>query len=402
MPCIGVSVPSAHLAFLTRVVQMWYRLGGTMTRKRERVADGIYKEEGPRGMRYLVRWRDAQGGEHSKVFARLKDARDHRAEMQANRDREAERARGQGVTVNEVADIYFGQHPHWRATTRESVRARLTPIRAALGEMEVQAVRASDIKRYLGDLHKQGRTPKTQEAARALLRAVFAVAVDDGFIDRNPVTPVKAIRDNRTAEERDARLTDDQLAAIARHLPSDEWRRFLTFILGTGMRGGEAAGLSWDRVDRLHARIRVDRQLISGNYGEPVFGPPKTKNSTRWVPMRPGIREVLEEQHQAHPVTVDGLVWVTDSGAPMGRSVRSEAWRTAARGLDLPPGARGWHAVRHTAGSRLLDSGAPVTAIAAMFGHSVAELTATYAHADRDYTQTLAAIPLDGKRIETA
>jgi len=160
--------------------------------------------------------------------------------------------------------------------------------------------------------------------------------------------------------------------------------------------------LSWDRVDFLHARIRVDRQLISGGWGTPTFGLPKTKNSTRWVPMRPGIREVLEEQRQAHPVTVDGLVFVTDTGAPMGRSVRSEAWRIAAQGLDLPPAVRGWHAVRHTAGSRLLDSGAPVTAIAAMLGHTVEELMNTYAHADVDYTATLAAIPLDGKRTETA
>lgn len=373
-----------------------------MGRKRERVAEGIYKETGPRGSRYLVRWRDAEGKDRTRTFARLKDAREHRADALANREQEAERSRGRGVTVDALADTYLAQHPQWRDTTRSTQVARLRPIRETLGTREVQTVRASDIKQYLGQLHKDGRTPKTQEATRALLRAVFQVAVDDGLIDRNPVASVKAIRDQRTAEERDARLTDDQLAALSEHLPSDEWRRLLVFILGTGMRGGEAAGLTWDRVDSLHARIRVDRQLISGNYGEPVFGPPKTKNSTRWVPMRPGIREVLEAQQQAHPVTVDGLVFVTDTGAPMGRSVRSEAWRIAARGLDLPPGARGWHAVRHTAGSRLLDSGAPVTAIAAMLGHTVEELMNTYAHADVDYTATLAAIPLDGKQTETA
>ena len=372
-----------------------------MDRKRERVAEGIYKETGPRGTRYLVRWRDAEGKDRTRTFARLKDAREHRADALANREQEAERARGRGVTVDDIADTYLAQHPQWRDTTRSTQVARLRPIREALGTREVQTVKASDVKQYLGQLHKDGRTPKTQEATRALLRAVFQVAVDDGLIDRNPVASVKAIRDQRTAEERDARLTDEQLAALSEHLPSDEWRRLLVFVLGTGMRGGEAAGLSWDRVDFLHARIRVDRQLISGNYGEPVFGPPKTKNSTRWVPMRPGIREVLEEQQQAHPVTVDGLVFVTETGAPMGRSVRSEAWRIAARGLDLPPGARGWHAVRHTAGSRLLDSGAPVTAIAAMLGHTVEELMNTYAHADVDYTATLAAIPLDGKRTDT-
>ena len=367
-----------------------------MKRKRVRVAEGVYRETGPRGTRYLAKWRNAEGKEHTRSFPHLKDAREFRADALAHRGKEAERAKGDGVTVNDIADTYLSQNPHWRDTTRSTAITRLRPIREALGSRQVQAVRASDIKQYLTQLHSAGRTPKTQEATRALLRAVFQVAVDDGLIERNPVASVKAIRDQRTPEERDARLTDDQIAALAEHMPADEWRRLLVFILGTAMRGGEAAGLTWDRVDFLHSRIRVDRQLISGNYGEPVFGPPKTKNSTRWVPIRPGIREVLEEQQQAHPVTVDGLVWVTATGAPMARSVRGDAWRFAARGIDLSPGARGWHAIRHTSGSRLLDSGAPVTAIAAMLGHSVEELMNTYAHADVDYTATLAVIPLRG------
>lgn len=369
-----------------------------MGRHRERISEGISKETGQRGTRYLVRWRDAEGIDRTRTFARLQDARQHRADALANRQEESERARGKGVTVDDIADIYVAQHPHWRESTRSTNVARLTGIRAALGTMEVQAVRASDIKRFIGQLHKEGRTPKTQEATRALLRAVFQVAVDDGFITRNPVASVKAIRDQRTAEDRDARLTDEQLAAIAEHLPSDEWRRLLTFILGTGLRGGEAAGLTWDRVDFLHGIIRVDRQLVSGNYGDPQFGKPKTRNSARVVPMRPGIASVLEEQRDAHPVTVAGLVFVTATGAPMGRAVRSEAWRNAARGLDLPPGVRGWHAVRHTAGSRLLDSGAPVTAIARMFGHTVDELLSTYAHASDDYVERLADIPFQDTR----
>jgi integrase len=343
-----------------------------------------------------VRWRTAAGEERTKVFPRLQEAREYRATALANKEQEAERAAGKGITVRNAADTYLTQHPHWRDSTRATHVARLSPILEALGEMQVQEVKTSDIKRYLSKLHREGKTAKTQEATRALLRAIFQSALHDELITRNPVDAVKAIRDDRSAEERDARLTDEQIAELSKHLPSDEWRGFLTFILGTAMRGGEAAGLTWDRVDFLHRRIRVDRQLLSGNYGDPVFGAPKTKNSTRWVPMRPGVSEVLEAQREAHPLTPAGLVWVTETNAPMGKAVRSEAWRRAAKGLALPTAARGWHAIRHTAGSRLLDSGAPITAIAAMLGHTVEELTNTYAHADVDYTTALAAIPLSG------
>lgn len=110
--------------------------------------------------------------------------------------------------------------------------------------------------------------------------------------------------------------------------------------------------------------------------------------------MRPDTREVLKEQQRTHPVTIAGLVWVTVTGAAMGRGKRAEAWRVAARRLGLPEAARGWHAVRHTAGSRLLDSAAPISSIAAMLGHTEHELINTYAHADENYVVPLAQIPL--------
>lgn len=43
-----------------------------------------------------------------------------------------------GVAVSEVADVYCGYHPDWGHSTREIVIARLTPIRAALGEVGVR------------------------------------------------------------------------------------------------------------------------------------------------------------------------------------------------------------------------------------------------------------------------
>ena len=232
--------------------------GEPTSKERERVkgAEGIYRETGPRGARYFARRRDADGKERTKVFDILKDAREHRTTSLATREREAERARGHGITVNDVADNYLSQHPHWRDSTRATQTAGLGPIRAALGKRNVKAVRTSDVKRYLTTLHRDGRTAKTQEATRALLRAVFHIAADDGLIGRNPMPAVKNIRDQRAAEERDTRLTEAQIDALRERLPSDEWGRFLTFILGTGMRGSEVAGLTNDPVDFLRKRIR--------------------------------------------------------------------------------------------------------------------------------------------------
>jgi integrase len=48
----------------------------------------------------------------------------------------------------------------------------------------------------------------------------------------------------------------------------------VTMMAGTGLRPGEAAGVTVDRVDFLRRTLRVDRQLVQTR--PPSFGPPKT------------------------------------------------------------------------------------------------------------------------------
>ena len=365
-------------------------------RQRTKVAPSIYREETASGVKYIAYWRE-HGRGRTKSFTKLADARKYREQMAVEGRAAATAGRDDRVTFAQVAETYLSLHPDWSEGTRKGQTYKLRRPLDVFGDKPIAGIKTSQVRRFLADLHRDGLAPTTIEQTRAILRVVFQTAVDDGIIALNPVAAVKAIRDPRTSEEKDQRLTDEQVAALTKHMPSAEWADLVTFILGTGLRGGEAAGLTWDRVDFLHERIRIDRQLESGNYGDPTFGPPKTKNSKRWVPMRPGIADILNAQRERHPITTADLVWVTAEGAPMGRSNRGDAWRDAATGLDLPPGVRGWHALRHTCGSRLLDAGIPVTAVAAMLGHTVDELLRTYAHAEQDYTDVLVSVPLDVK-----
>lgn len=208
--------------------------------------------------------------------------------------------------MRDVADTYLSQHPHWRESTRATHVFKFAPTWDALGNLEVQAVKPPDVRRYILKVHRDGKAPKTQEATRGLLRAVFQTALHDGLITRKPVDAVKAIRDNRTAEERDDRLIDEQQL-----LP--------TFILGTVMRGGAAAELTRgsDGLSALpHSRGPA---TTCGQLWVPVFDAPKIRNSTRWVPMGPGVAEVLGAQQSTHPVIPAALVWVTETNAPMGK-----------------------------------------------------------------------------------
>lgn len=62
-------------------------------------------------------------------------------------------------------------------------------------------------------------------------------------------------------------------------------------MAGTGLRPGEAAGLTLDRVDFLHKTLRVDRQQLTTR--PHTFGPTKTKAGNRTVPLPEVVLDVL-------------------------------------------------------------------------------------------------------------
>src|SRR5256885_14321843 len=97
---------------------------------------------------------------------------------------------------------------------------------------------------------------------------------------------------------------------------------------GTGLRQGEAFGLTLDRLDMLRRSLRVDQQLVLLPGSGPVLGPPKTAASHRTVPLPQVVLDALAIHLAAFPVTNPlGLVFTNDAGEPIKRTRFSDVWR---------------------------------------------------------------------------
>lgn len=357
-------------------------------RKREPVAGhpGIYREtRGDGTARFLVRYRDGLGRERTKTYPTLREADRGQRNALTDRDRGTEtRPQADRLTFAAYAQTYMDRHPEWEPSTRQTTVDRLARINRALGRKPLARIVAGDVRAYVASMTADGLAPSTVAAHKNLIGTVLREAVHDRLIAVNPATAVKVPKPARSATARNARLTPDQVRALVDHLP-EWWRTFAWLIAWTGLRGGEAAGLTVDRVDLLHRTLTVDRQLIGADRATraPRFGPPKTASSTRTLPIGDQVAALLAEHLATRPLGVDGLLFTTRTGRPMTRGQRSGAWRAAANGLGLPDAARGWHALRHTYGSTLLDAGTDVATVSAWLGHNgPAETLATYAHAD--------------------
>lgn len=145
--------------------------------------------------------------------------------------------------------------------------------------------------------------------------------------------------------------TDDLLASLG----DDQWGAMFTVALWCGLREGELLGLMWrDILFDRHA-IRVRQSLVLGRLSDT-----KTKAGVRTVPLFPPVEAALL-RHRAAWRQGRGefrdLVFLQESGWPVGTREALRAWHAAGRAARLPKIRL--HDARRLAVSRWALNGAP-------------------------------------------
>jgi integrase len=280
--------------------------------------------------------------------------------------------------------------PRVRASTldcyRLNVDKRIVP---ELGRLRLSEVRPVDVRRMMESVARQ-----TSARSANLARAVLRKALEDARRDRILIgdnaaalaSPVK--QSHVEAQYLDADLLRRFIASVADH----RLRSVFVVAASTGMRQGEILGLRWRDVDldgptpSLAVRGQLQRAA-----GKPELVEPKTKKSTRTIPLSPNLVAMLKA-HKAgqtrrrlelgklwrNPLD---LVFTLDDGAPLHRSAVTHAFKAALAHAGLP--VVRFHDLRHSAATLMLErNGGDLKAVSTTLGHSTITLTAnTYAHA---------------------
>ncbi len=142
----------------------------------------------------------------------------------------------------------------------------------------------------------------------------------------------------------------------------------------TGLRQGELIALRWRDVDWGAARVRVRQNFVLGR-----FGTPKSKRSSRSVPMADKVAGELERLYRAsgHP-SQDDLVFADPlSGEPLSKPAILRRYRKALEAAGLDP-ARRFHDLRHTFGTAMAASGVSMRTLQEWLGHRDIATTQIY------------------------
>ncbi len=323
---------------------------------------------------WVVRWRDPDGNQRKKGFARHLEARQFAAAV------EADMARGQYVdasnpiTVAEFACQWAASRPHRPTTARRTAGLIANHIAGTrLGRRRLTELKPSEVQGWASD-RATVLAPATVRSLVGLLRSVYAAAVLDRLVPSSPVVRISLPRVDRP---RVVPLTVDEVRLLADAMPS-RYRAMVITQAGLGLRIGELLALRIDDVDFLRRTVRVELQFTSGSK---VRSEPKTPRSRRTLPAPQVVLEALAEHLAAYPAGADGTVFTTTAGTPLGHMYYGhQLFRRAVAAAGLPAGTTS-HDLRHHFASLLLAAGESVVAVAERLGHEDASLVlSTYGH----------------------
>ncbi|MFC6151547.1 MULTISPECIES: tyrosine-type recombinase/integrase [Mumia] len=243
----------------------------------------------------------------------------------------------------------------------------------AFGKRPIASIRRSDIQSWVQAMSAE-LAPATVRVTFQHARSVFRAAVDDRLIARTPCERITLPRIDKPVIEP---LPTETVLALEEAMPP-RWRAIVRLMAGTGVRPGEAAGVTLDRIDFLRRSLRVDRQLLLTR--PHTFGPPKTDSGIRTIPLPQVVVEALSVHVAEHGTGVDQMLFANPGGGILNRDLVTRAFRDAVREVGAPDGTR-LHDLRHYYASLLIRHGESVKVVQARLGHASAKETLdTYSH----------------------
>ncbi|APT92720.1 hypothetical protein CPHO_07250 [Corynebacterium phocae] len=352
-------------------------------------------------VRWVARWRDPSGREHSKSFDTRRAAKEYESEVtRARKIGDFQPAEVEKITVRELFEKWLYHRP-LRATSLTVYQNTLKNQLGPLADWPAQQVTTADVIEWSNQLqtsrpwlgkHDKGISFTGARNSMRHLRSAYNHGIAQGLLATNPVkippAPSHVEPDTiPTLEEIQAVIEcvrrggaqrishKDGKKYVTRYGPSPEVADMMVTALLTGMRISELAGLIVREIDLDTGVIRVRKQLGKERPRRRVDL--KTASSRRDIPIADELRPILQARVNARGG--DDYVFTNSAGGPLYNGpvsvrVKRAAEHTGAIRVHF-------HALRHYFASSLITGGVPIQDVAAVLGHKSPALTlSVYTH----------------------
>lgn len=330
-----------------------------------------YAVKSDRKPRYAVMYRDP---DHKQVmkrgFTRKIDAEKYLRTVETSKDR------GEYIDPSDARSTIAELGKTWLAGRLTVMKpSSYRPVDSAWrvhveprwGEREVGDIRHSQVQTWVSEMAKTS-SATTVLRAYGVLAAILDAAVKDRRLTRNVARDVSLPRKPKGGK---TYLTHQQVRTLAE---ASRYPDLVLFLAYTGLRWGEATGLRVKHVDTARRRVSVEENAVMVGTAIEV-GTPKT-HELRSVPYPAFLSDAIERATSGK--RRDDLLW-GDGRLHMRLPNSRDGWfaaavkRVIAADDEFPRVTP--HALRDTAASLAISSGANVKAIQRMLGHASAAMT---------------------------
>lgn len=221
-----------------------------------------------------------------------------------------------------------------------------------------------------------------------VISSIFSTAVQWQVIAANPCDRIKPPK----SEQKEAAYFDEAEALqVVECLKAEPilYRALFSLVLYTGMRRGEALGLTWKDIDLNKGIVDINKSNLYVPDKGIFEHETKTKKSTRVISIPSAAVDVLKEYkaYQSKMRLKLGELWqgsnrvfTTEEGAPLHPDTATKYYRKFAKRNGLTNTKL--HALRHTNATLMIANGTDIKTVSKRLGH--ANITTTgniYTHA---------------------
>jgi excisionase family DNA binding protein len=329
--------------------------------------NGVYQRITKKGIiRWCVSYYGATGKRVQRVVKNAQSKEEARLARQvaitkAMQQELGLRQRPERISFTQFSETYLETYAKINKRSWNTDVSYVATMKSEFRTLYLDEIGPLQIENYKAYRLKQGVKQSTVNRCLAILRKMFTLAVEWGYLEKESIPKIKFFPEKDNRKER-ILAPDEERLLLESSYPT--LRSIITVALHSGMRLGEILGLRWNQVDLKSGMIRVERTK-SGRTRLIEANTPLLRELTR-------LRSLDGKSPYVFPNP--------ETGKPL-RTVKT-AFVAACRRAGIV-GLR-FHDLRHTFASRLNAAGVDPITIMELLGHSSLKMTERYTHTTKE------------------
>lgn len=264
-----------------------------------------------------------------------------------------------------------------RAYTRTKDTIRIIS-KCYLSNKKIDEITSEELQAYFNSLTTEYSNSSIQKVFFQIKNA-FEYSINKGFIHENPMLEVLKPKSQKEDKVFHALQVDEQKALteyIVSLTPEEmPYKNCILFELYLGLRVGEALALQIGDINLQRNIISINKTLTTDIDNQVCIGSTtKTYAGQRELPIPDFLRDFVIEQIEIAKEHKNHLLFTTPEGRLVNNSTVNRQLKKIAEQLEIKTPIS-THVLRHTYGTRCIESGMRAVALQRLMGHTDISIT---------------------------